>query len=156
MTLDFDVAEREGFEPPIRLPVCRISSAVLSTTQPPLQAFANNSISSWRPELNWGVCYRFATFSRRRFIGSRSTRSTPGPLPILAAAAVTTLECRRLLEWLKREVPRRMPITSHGPPTRAVSPSPHARSDGARDFYGPIRRRAGAKSRCHAAMAVAD
>src|SRR5439155_24397267 len=30
------VAEREGFEPPIRLPVCRISSAVLSTTQPPL------------------------------------------------------------------------------------------------------------------------
>ena len=30
-------AEREGFEPPIRLPVCRISSAVLSTTQPPLQ-----------------------------------------------------------------------------------------------------------------------
>src|SRR3954469_22782964 len=32
------LAEREGFEPPIRLPVCRISSAVLSTTQPPLQA----------------------------------------------------------------------------------------------------------------------
>ena len=31
------LAEREGFEPPIRLPVCRISSAVLSTTQPPLQ-----------------------------------------------------------------------------------------------------------------------
>src|SRR5215831_20370530 len=30
------LAEREGFEPPIRLPVCRISSAVLSTTQPPL------------------------------------------------------------------------------------------------------------------------
>ena len=31
------LAEREGFEPPIRLPVRRISSAVLSTTQPPLQ-----------------------------------------------------------------------------------------------------------------------
>jgi hypothetical protein len=31
------MAEREGFEPPIRLPVRRISSAVLSTTQPPLQ-----------------------------------------------------------------------------------------------------------------------
>src|SRR5882672_1310612 len=30
------VAEREGFEPPIRLPVCRISSAVHSTTLPPL------------------------------------------------------------------------------------------------------------------------
>ena len=33
------LAERGGFEPPIRLPVCRISSAVLSTTQPPLQVF---------------------------------------------------------------------------------------------------------------------
>src|SRR5687767_11356993 len=33
------LAEREGFEPPIRLPVCRISSAVHSTTLPPLQAF---------------------------------------------------------------------------------------------------------------------
>src|ERR1041385_3595236 len=32
-----ELAEREGFEPPIRLPVCRISSAVLSTTQPPLR-----------------------------------------------------------------------------------------------------------------------
>src|SRR6266508_1219012 len=31
------LAEREGFEPPIRLPVCRISSAVHSTTQPPLR-----------------------------------------------------------------------------------------------------------------------
>ena len=31
------MAEGEGFEPPIRLPVCRISSAVLSTTQPPLR-----------------------------------------------------------------------------------------------------------------------
>jgi hypothetical protein len=31
------VAEREGFEPSIRLPVCRISSAVLSTAQPPLR-----------------------------------------------------------------------------------------------------------------------
>ena len=27
------LAEREGFEPPIRLPVCRISSAVHSTTR---------------------------------------------------------------------------------------------------------------------------
>jgi hypothetical protein len=32
------LAEREGFEPPIRLPVCRISSAVHSTTLPPLQS----------------------------------------------------------------------------------------------------------------------
>src|SRR5262245_45662203 len=39
------LAEREGFEPPIRLPVCRISSAVLSTTQPPLQASIARDIS---------------------------------------------------------------------------------------------------------------
>src|SRR3546814_6241311 len=31
------MAEREGFEPSIRLPVCRISSAVHSTTLPPLR-----------------------------------------------------------------------------------------------------------------------
>ena len=32
------LAEREGFEPPIGLHLRRISSAVLSTTQPPLRA----------------------------------------------------------------------------------------------------------------------
>jgi hypothetical protein len=37
------MAEREGFEPPIRLPVCRISSAVLSTTQPPLRRIEDGS-----------------------------------------------------------------------------------------------------------------
>src|SRR5262245_25281165 len=31
------VAESEGFKSPIRLPVCRISSAVLSTAGPPLR-----------------------------------------------------------------------------------------------------------------------
>jgi hypothetical protein len=31
------MAERVGFEPTVRLPVRRISSAVLSTTQPPLR-----------------------------------------------------------------------------------------------------------------------
>src|ERR1700736_4718682 len=31
------MAERGGFEPPIGLRLCRISSAVLSTAQPPLQ-----------------------------------------------------------------------------------------------------------------------
>src|SRR5437762_14283717 len=35
--LDSVVAEREGFEPPIRLPVCRISSAVHSTSLAPLR-----------------------------------------------------------------------------------------------------------------------
>ena len=33
----YEVAEREGFEPPIGLHLCRISSAVHSTTLPPLQ-----------------------------------------------------------------------------------------------------------------------
>ena len=36
--LALNMAEREGFEPPIRLPVFRISSAARSTTLPPLQA----------------------------------------------------------------------------------------------------------------------
>src|ERR1700730_7410687 len=67
----------------------------LSHLSKPLQKIA---FQVGGPSWNWAVCYRFATFSKRRFIGSRSTRSTPGPLPILAAAAVTTLECRRLLE----------------------------------------------------------
>ena len=37
------VAERGGFEPPIQSPVCRISSAVQSTTLPPFQY-----VSGWR------------------------------------------------------------------------------------------------------------
>jgi hypothetical protein len=59
------LAEREGFEPPIRLPVCRISSAVHSTTLPPLQALENASISSWRHNPKYAVCYPFATLSVR-------------------------------------------------------------------------------------------
>src|SRR5215831_14704169 len=43
------LAEREGFEPPIRLPVCRISSAVLSTTQPPLQTIASTAVFRFTP-----------------------------------------------------------------------------------------------------------
>lgn len=39
------MAERVGFEPTIRSPVCRISSAVLSTTQPPLR-FAGRRLGS--------------------------------------------------------------------------------------------------------------
>jgi hypothetical protein len=35
--LAISLAEREGFEPPIPLRVCRISSAVHSTTLPPLR-----------------------------------------------------------------------------------------------------------------------
>jgi hypothetical protein len=50
------LAEREGFEPPIRLPVCRISSAVHSTTLPPLrgrQGVFGGYVSNARP-LNKG------------------------------------------------------------------------------------------------------
>jgi antitoxin HigA-1 len=39
-----ELAEREGFEPPIRLPVCRISSAVHSTTLPPLRRTEDGSM----------------------------------------------------------------------------------------------------------------
>ena len=38
--MKFLLAEREGFEPPVRLPVLRISSAARSTTLPPLRAAA--------------------------------------------------------------------------------------------------------------------
>ena len=37
MFLEGVLAEREGFEPPVRLPVLRISSAARSTTLPPLR-----------------------------------------------------------------------------------------------------------------------
>ena len=37
LVFEAKLAEREGFEPPIRLPVCRISSAVHSTALPPLR-----------------------------------------------------------------------------------------------------------------------
>ena len=46
------MAEREGFEPPIGLHLCRISSAVLSTTQPPLRVagrgFGPPAFCGWR------------------------------------------------------------------------------------------------------------
>ena len=43
------MAEREGFEPPVRLPVLRISSAARSTTLPPLQAFVDAMFSGTSP-----------------------------------------------------------------------------------------------------------
>src|ERR671913_425897 len=55
------LAERGGFEPPIRLPVCRISSAVLSTTQPPLQAIERTTVSALSGVAEIPVCYRIAT-----------------------------------------------------------------------------------------------
>src|SRR5690606_16055144 len=37
------LAERGGFEPPIELPLCRISSAVHSTALPPLRSWAKHA-----------------------------------------------------------------------------------------------------------------
>jgi hypothetical protein len=42
------LAERGGFEPPIGLRLCRISSAVLSTAQPPLR-----SLSTGEAQITW-------------------------------------------------------------------------------------------------------
>jgi hypothetical protein len=42
-----ELAEREGFEPSIPLRVCRISSAVLSTTQPPLRTIIYEDFSGF-------------------------------------------------------------------------------------------------------------
>jgi hypothetical protein len=55
------LAEREGFEPPIRLPVCRISSAVLSTAQPPLQDIDIFSVSDFCQILQKPVATQIAT-----------------------------------------------------------------------------------------------
>ena len=41
------MAEREGFEPPIGLHLCRISSAVHSTTLPPLLKAPNQAEARW-------------------------------------------------------------------------------------------------------------
>ena len=39
------MAEREGFEPPIELPLCRISSAVHSTTLPSLREIETDTLA---------------------------------------------------------------------------------------------------------------
>src|SRR4051812_30385209 len=44
------MADREGFEPPIPLRVCRISSAVLSTAQPPVRKAAEHNDGLARPQ----------------------------------------------------------------------------------------------------------
>ena len=55
------MAEREGFEPPIRLPVCRISSAVRSTTLPPLQHIDLYRFSYLLPSVQCAIATEFAT-----------------------------------------------------------------------------------------------
>ena len=60
------LAEREGFEPPIGLHLCRISSAVHSTTLPPLQAIEVIRINLGMVDPETSKCYRFATQFLRR------------------------------------------------------------------------------------------
>jgi hypothetical protein len=63
---DGKMAERGGFEPPIPLRVCRISSAVRSTTLPPLRPYRSSDRTSGggviqkcrgpRKRVSWTVC----------------------------------------------------------------------------------------------------
>src|SRR5215831_532847 len=106
------LAEREGFEPPIRLPVCRISSAVHSTTLPPLQAL-NCYINQRSPIMERVGCYPFATqsFLARLFMTSCRSRSTraaassciPGMTCEYKSIVIPTFECPRrslaILGW---------------------------------------------------------
>ena len=66
------MAERAGFEPAIPLRVCRISSAVLSTTQPPLRCHF----------IEWFIAF----VSRRRIVGDNQgdnrSLGTPSCEPI--------------------------------------------------------------------------
>jgi hypothetical protein len=55
------MAEREGFEPPIPLRVCRISSAVLSTTQPPLHSIDLYNYFDWSLVLDIADATEIAT-----------------------------------------------------------------------------------------------
>ncbi len=84
------VAEREGFEPPIGLHLCRISSAVHSTTLPPLQGAKSGPLSPpWS-----GPCSRRGRLTRqgaaakisrgalsRRAVGPPNARQIGGPVP---------------------------------------------------------------------------
>ena len=69
-----DLAEREGFEPPIRLPVCRISSAVHSTALPPLRG-AERGVLQKKPAVP-DLC--------NEAVGARQGGRAGGPLSPLA------------------------------------------------------------------------
>ena len=63
------VAEREGFEPPIGLHLCRISSAVHSTTLPPLQAPLTGGLRRGRASSRRGRRGRQGA-GREKFLGA--------------------------------------------------------------------------------------
>src|SRR5258708_32220539 len=69
------LAEREGFEPPVRLPVRRISSAVHSTTLPPLQASQITTRKIQSVETNFGVGH--VRRSLRIVLGQQARRRQP-------------------------------------------------------------------------------
>jgi hypothetical protein len=52
------LAEREGFEPPIELPLCRISSAVHSTALPSLREIEKGALKL--PAGRYGAAYGIA------------------------------------------------------------------------------------------------
>src|SRR6185503_2221914 len=64
------MAEREGFEPSIPLRVCRISSAVLSTTQPPLHEPARGRLRG--PAERGAEPHDPAPLAQARRIGART------------------------------------------------------------------------------------
>src|SRR3954468_18039112 len=76
------LAERGGFEPPIRLPVCRISSAVHSTALPPLRRF-NGPLGQAAGGIPCGLS-RHKRRERRTRFGARGWR--PGGFLIQGAA----------------------------------------------------------------------
>jgi hypothetical protein len=68
------VAEREGFEPPIGLHLCRISSAVHSTTLPPLQGAKTGG----RPPESGGVLGEDGGTNKARVREKRGGRDWQG------------------------------------------------------------------------------
>ena len=77
------LAERVGFEPTIPLRVCRISSAVLSTTQPPLRSHwsalvgAGCLIAATHPPRK-SECDAFSTHHENMHSMARATRRSFG------------------------------------------------------------------------------
>ena len=121
------MAERGGFEPPIRLHVCRISSAVHSTTLPPLRPLPRRSGPScskvsrrWddgRPDgaasnqpRHWSApCERAGLLSKPgpRAQGPRDTIFTAGPHSGRANSLVVLYcDCARRNAVVPRAAPR--------------------------------------------------
>ena len=91
------MAEREGFEPPIGLHLCRISSAVHSTTLPPLQA-------PWRAihPLAVGACSRRGRRARQgaglknfQARADKNGAKTTGHLTVRANCAARAVQASR-------------------------------------------------------------